>query len=234
MKTVKLLFVALFLNALGYAQNNQSFNVVNPTITPVSPPLTGEIFRFQPGLVTQLQSGSNFDFGNQWFSIGELSTGSQMVYGLRFQLPNKALTFGYQDTNDPSPRVQWIGNSGNQGDLEFRFADSFTSTTSNLVASMTNEGQLILPASNTTGSANIGGVKLAVESDSFRTGIRVNTTQANITGEGVGLSATASFNQSNVSVKGTANGGIGIGGSNIAIQGISTLGFAGFLMVMLP
>ncbi|WP_026753109.1 tail fiber domain-containing protein [Sediminibacter sp. Hel_I_10] len=181
-------------------------------------------------MVTQLQDGTGFGFASdQWFSIGQLNTSpNQMVYGLRFQLPNKALTFGYQDIIDNSPRIQWIGDLFNQGDLEFRFADSFTSTTSNLIASMTNEGQLILPESNTTGLANISGVKLAVESDSFRTGIRVNTIQANTTGEGVGLSATAAFNQSNVSVKGTANGGIGIGGSNIAIQGISNFGFAGF------
>ncbi|WP_179006681.1 hypothetical protein [Winogradskyella forsetii] len=88
MKTVNLFFVALLFNVLGYAQNNQSFNGINTTIAPVSPPLTGEIFRFQPGLVTQLQSGSNFDFTNQWFSLGELTTmNGQMVYGLRFQLP---------------------------------------------------------------------------------------------------------------------------------------------------
>jgi hypothetical protein len=228
MKNLKLLFVFLMGITLSFAQNRTNGNVITG-IPPATPPVANEAFRFRSGVVTQLQSGTGFGFSSsQWFSIGEVNTGSQMVYGLRFQLPNRALTFGYQDTSDTNPRVQWIGNSDNEGDLEFRFADSFTSTTSELIASMTHEGQFVMPNSS-TGGADIRDAKLAVDNNNFRTGIRVNTTQFTPgSGEGVGISATAAFNDSNVSVKGTANGGISIGGSNIAIQGISTLGFAGF------
>jgi hypothetical protein len=222
MKNLKLLFVTLLLSTFGYTQNNQSSTSITD---PISSPLSGEVFRFLPGLVTQSAGGSNFGFTNdQWFSIGEFNTGNNMAYGLRFQLPNRALTFGYQDTSDNNPRLQWIGSGENQGNLEFRFANDFMSTNSNLIATMTHNGQFILPARSISSS---NGTKLSVTNNSYRTGINVNTTQFT-TGEGVGISASAGFNHSNVSVKGTANGGISIGGSNIAIQGISNLGFAGF------
>ncbi len=134
--------LALLSVALGFGQN-QSFTAVQPSITtPIGQQFGGgEIFRFNPGIVTQLDSGSAFDFTtSRWFSFGRLNTGTQTVYGLRFQLPNKALTLGYQDLPDLNPRLQWIGTGASLGNFEFRAANSFNSTNSNLVATMTNDG----------------------------------------------------------------------------------------------
>ena len=151
MKTFLLITMALIFSYIGFAQNNQSFNGVLSSINIPIPQQFGgqEIFRFQPGLVTQLGAGStSFNFNQQWFSIGELNTGSQMVYGLRFQLPNKSLTFGYQDTSDVNPRIQWIGQEESLGDLEFRVANSFTTTTSDLVATMFNDSRTLFGLDN--------------------------------------------------------------------------------------
>jgi len=143
--------------ALG---QNQSFGSVSSSINfPIPQQFgTGEIFRFRPGLVTQLDSGNNFGFTNsRWFSIGRLKTGTQTVYGMRFQLPNKALTMGYQDINDPNPRIQWIGAGSSSGtDLEFRVANSFTSTTSKLVTTMTNDGNTFFGNPLSTNEAKVG------------------------------------------------------------------------------
>ena len=132
MKRLQLLTVFLMLSALGFSQNQSDGTVFTNIFAPIPQQFGGqEIFRFQPGLVTQLGQGSgSFGFNEKWFSIGELNTGSQMVYGLRFQLPNRALTFGYQDTGDSNPRIQWIGEGQGLGNLEFRVADSFGSTNS--------------------------------------------------------------------------------------------------------
>jgi hypothetical protein len=125
----------------AFAQNESSGFIATSITTPS--PISGETFRFGSGIVTQLDSGSGFGFTNdRWFSMGRLFTGSQSVYGLRFQLPNRAITLGYQDLNDTNPRIQWIGASSFSGtDLEFRAANSFTSTSSTLVATMTNDGK---------------------------------------------------------------------------------------------
>ncbi|MBC8753206.1 tail fiber domain-containing protein [Kordia sp. YSTF-M3] len=146
------LILALLFSAISFAQisvgpvpvpisQNQSFGSVSSSIfTPIPQQFSGgEIFRFRPGLVTQLDKGNAFDFNNsRWFSIGKLKTGTQTVFGLRFQLPNTAITMGYQDIADLNPRIQWVGSGT---DLEFRAANSFTSTNSKLVATMTNDGR---------------------------------------------------------------------------------------------
>ena len=113
MKTSSTLFL-IILCFITYGQDNRSDNPVVGNFTGATPgqQFSGqEIFRFQPGLVTQLNSGNGFGFSNdRWFSIGELTTqpSGQRVFGLRFQLPNRALTYGYQDVDDDNPRVQWI------------------------------------------------------------------------------------------------------------------------------
>ena len=138
MKKITLL-VALFFAMLSFAQNESSGSIATTITTPS--PLPGETFRFGPGIVTQLDAGTAFDFNaSQWFSIGRLNTGTQNVYGLRFQLKNRALIMGYQDTNDDNPRIQWIGDT-NKSNLEFRSATSFTSTSSILNATMTFDGR---------------------------------------------------------------------------------------------
>lgn len=141
MKKVTLL-LTLFFAGIAFAQN-QSAGAVQSSITSPIPQqfFGGEIFRFNKGLVTQIDSGNGFGFSSdRWFSIGRLSTGTQTVYGLRFQLPNRAITMGYQDVGDSNPRIQWIGDTV-KSNLEFRSATSFTSTNSTLNATMTYDGR---------------------------------------------------------------------------------------------
>jgi len=109
--------------------------------------------------------------------MGRLFTGTQTVYGLRFQLPNRAATFGYQDLNDANPRIQWIGASNFAGsDLEFRAANSFTSTASTLVATMTDRGNTFFGnplSTNTTrvgvDYGNLGSIRTGVTVDNVST-----------------------------------------------------------------
>jgi hypothetical protein len=161
----------------AFAQNESSGSIATSITTPS--PLSGETFRFGPGIVTQLDSGSGFGFTNdRWFSIGRLFTGSQSVYGLRFQLPNRSITMGYQDLNDANPRIQWIGASSFSGtDLEFRASNSFTSTSSTLVATMTNDGKTFFGKPFTSsGSSTRVGVDYTDVSSGSRTGVEVLNT----------------------------------------------------------
>lgn len=77
MVRLQLITVCLMLCALSYGQNQSSGQVINPINNPIPQQFGGqEIFRFQPGLVTQLQQGPDFGFNeSQWFSIGNLNTG---------------------------------------------------------------------------------------------------------------------------------------------------------------
>ncbi|WP_430410141.1 tail fiber domain-containing protein [Kordia sp.] len=190
MKKITLIF-ALFFTTLCFSQivaqpipRNQSFDPVQSTINNPIPQQfgTGEIFRFRPGLVTQLDSGNDFGFTNsRWFSIGRLNTGSQNVYGLRFQLPNKALTMGYQDLSDINPRIQWVSSgTSSASDFEFRAANSFTSTNSTLVATMTNNGRTLF------------GDPLGA----FDTKVGINYSEVSGTSSRVGLSLENEANQS--------------------------------------
>lgn len=188
----KITFIlALFFTTIGFSQiiaqpvpRNQSFDPVQSTINNPIPQQfgTGEIFRFRPGLVTQLDSGNSFGFtDSRWFSIGRLNTGSQNVYGLRFQLPNKALTMGYQDLSDINPRIQWISSgTSSASDFEFRAANSFTSTNSTLVATMTNNGRTLF------------GDPLGA----FDTKVGINYSEVSGTSSRVGLSLENEANQS--------------------------------------
>ncbi|HLP65465.1 tail fiber domain-containing protein [Flavobacterium sp.] len=163
--------LALLVASFGFAQN-QSFSAVQSSITtPIGQQFSGgEIFRFNPGLVTQLDNGTAFDFtSSRWFSFGRLNTGTQTVYGMRFQLPNKALTLGYQDLADLNPRLQWIGSGTGLGNFEFRAANSFTSTLSTLVATMTNDGNTYF------GDALFTGTKVGIDYKT-NTGLFLRTT----------------------------------------------------------
>ncbi|WP_046755052.1 tail fiber domain-containing protein [Kordia jejudonensis] len=189
MKKITFILISFF-TAISFAQTpipapsptpillgfNQSFGSVSSSINfPIGQQFgTGEIFRFRPGLVTQLDSGSSFGFTNsRWFSIGRLNTGSQNVYGLRFQLPNRALTMGYQDINDTNPRLQWVGAGSSVGtDFEFRVANSFTSTNSTLVATMTNEGNTFFGSPLATSETKVG-VDYSDVATNSRTGVTV-------------------------------------------------------------
>lgn len=142
MRRLQLLSIFLMLSAFSFGQNqNKSVGNVQGFINnPISQFGGQEIFRFQQGVITQLNSGNGFGFSNdRWLSLGELNTGTQTVFGLRFQLPRRGVTFGYQDIEDTNPRIQWIYEEEGIGDLEFRVADDFMSTNSDLVATMRND-----------------------------------------------------------------------------------------------
>lgn len=162
MKTLFALTMMLVISTSAIAQN-QSNGLVNPSIfNPTGQqftsgfPFAPEIFRFRPGLVTQADDfGTPSDpfsfFDARWFSIGRLQTSeAQTVYGLRFQLPFRAVTFGYQDIEDNNPRIQWIYEEEGIGDLEFRVADSFTSTNSDLVATMRSDTGTVFAINNSS------------------------------------------------------------------------------------
>ena len=157
MKT-KLLIIAIFLSIASIAQNNRSAGNILTNFTgatPVQQFSGGEIFRFQPGIITQLDTGTGFGFtADRWFSLGRLNTGSQTVYGLRFQLPNKSVTFGYNNITNANPRIEWVGTGANLGNLEFRVANSFSSTVSTFVASMNSDGSSIFGSSAVAFNSN--------------------------------------------------------------------------------
>jgi Chaperone of endosialidase len=206
---------------MTFGQNNRTFNNILTGIPPGTPFVApNEIFRFQPGNVTQLDLGTGFGFtADRWFSLGKVVTGANTAYGLRFQLPNKAVTFGYQSITNVNPRIEWIDTGANIGDLEFRSANSFTSTTSTLVATMKKNGNTIFG-----NPANISGfrsnAKVAIEFNG-NTGLYILGNQPN-TGLGVGEGIYVSQErpiQSNFAITAIASNG---SDSNIAIYGIAS------------
>jgi hypothetical protein len=144
MKKLLLLVISLCTIGFAFGQSNLSPTQVGFPIAPASTILGAqEIFRFQPGLVTQLQQGPDFDFGpdTRWFSLGQLDAGSQTFYGSRFQYDESAFVTGYTDASPTKPRIEWIHNGGSTADyLEFRVGNGFGSMgmpgTNTLVASM--------------------------------------------------------------------------------------------------
>lgn len=241
-------FLTLFLMTSSFillGQDNRSDGGVIGNFLGATPPqqFSGqEIFRFQPGVVTQLAAGSTaFDFSSsQWFSIGNLDTsllnppfqGTNEVFGLRFQLPNKALIYGYQDIGDINPRIQWIGTGEDLGNLEFRVADSFFSANSTLVARMTPDARFILPQQPLFPSiiTGISDSRLQVLNNTFTNGINV-VTAGNATGDGYAIRARSQDNANNFGVGGfvTSPGSIGSFSYGIYGNAPSTIGtFAGF------
>ncbi|MFK7748331.1 MAG: tail fiber domain-containing protein [Kordia sp.] len=239
MKKFTFLLALLFV-ATSFAQNQSSGSVFSSIFNPIPQQFGGqEIFRFQPGLVTQLDAGTAFDFStSQWFSIGKLNTGSQQVFGLRFQLKNRALTMGYQDTGDVNPRIQWIGDSFASGtDLEFRVANSFISTGSTLVSTMTNDGKtyfgaplasnepkvgidysdspsstktgLIVQNNSSSGSYFTGIKAINNLSGYIKTGIEVQSAGSSYLSTGVSVRTSGTYQNTGVtaSITGTSNGG---------------------------
>ncbi len=200
----------------GQATLNQSLIGVQSSISTPIAAQSSEIFRFRSGLVTQLDLGNNFDLtatsplNSRWFSIGRLNTGSQTVYGLRFQDRNKGVVFGYEDIANPNPRIQWIGTGAGLGNFEFRVANSFNSTISTLVATMRSDGQTVF------------GESTAAFNSTAKTRVlnQVSSTVANSTGLNVDNSGSQN-----------SNGIVSIGRngtqSNYGVLGI-TLGTAPF------
>lgn len=234
----KITFIlALFTSSLIFAQNQSAGPVQSSITTPIPQQFGGtEMFRFSKGLITQLDSGSAFDFStSRWFSFGRLNTGSQTVYGLRFQLPERAITLGYQDVNDDNPRIQWIGDS-TKSNLEFRAATSFTSTSSTLNATMTFDGRTffgkplasneplvgidystvpgstktgLIVRNNTTSGSYFTDIKaINTISGYIKTGVDVNHTGGAYSDTGVNVRVADAFQSTGVrsSVTGSSNG----------------------------
>lgn len=160
----KIIFTSFLLFLATNLFSQETINRSNPSVAafttlPVLAPQAtnfNEIFRFASGNVTQLDLGNTFNFDTtSWFSLGRVNTGAaaggtgNTAYGLRFQLPNRALLFGYQNVNasSPNPRLEWVGESG-AGDLEFRFATSFTNATSTVAAKFKGNGTNIFGISD--------------------------------------------------------------------------------------
>ena len=233
------LFILVILSCLnltfGQATSNQSITQVLPAITNPISGFNGEIFRFRSGIVTQFDDGNNFDLSptsplnSRWFSLGNIRTSAPTVtparnaYGLRFQAGAKALTFGYQNVNDPlniNPRIEWIGTGAALGNLEFRVANSFTSTVSTLVATMLNNGSTvfgtqILNPNNAKVVVQAGqDAGFNIESSSVRSSLNINqlspgtsnTVCANINSR----SSSSSTDNSGLNVR-TEGGGGAIG-----------------------
>ena len=184
--------------------------------------------------MTQLAQGSTaFDFSSQWFSIGNLDTsllpfpltGTNEVFGLRFQLTDRSLIYGYQDVDDDNPRIQWIDDRNGTGNLEFRYADDFMSTESDLVAKMTSDGQLKLPSlTNNFPFLPDNRTRLSVNNNKFLNGISVSTSGLTET-QGTGIKARSDFNASNVAVLGIATTSFPIGTPKpfaAAIKGVAS------------
>ncbi len=183
---------------IGQATTNQSIGTISTNITNPTAAQSGEIFRFRAGSVRQLDAGTSFNFTNsRWFSLGRVATGTQTVYGLRLQLPNKSVNFGYQDINSPNPRIQWIGTGGNLGDLEFRVANSFTSTNSTLVARMTKDGNTIFGNPTNLFGTNPLNAKVDIESTGelgLKISVPNNSSVFNSTGFEVQMEDNQPFN----------------------------------------
>lgn len=131
----------LLISMVGFSQNRSQGTVL--TTIPPSNLGTQEVFRFRPGLVTQLQNGTDFSFGatDRWLSLGELVTppSGQRLHGMRIQDEGKALVMGY-GSNDTKAFIQYISTNAVGRGLDIKFADSFTSAQSTLTASFRANG----------------------------------------------------------------------------------------------
>lgn len=137
----KQLLILSFLGCgFAFGQNLSQGAVVNFGL-----PAGGQqVFQFAPGFVGQLIPPTTAFATNptdRWFSIGQVTSGSQTFYGQRFQYDGRALVTGYTNALPNNPRIEWIHNGGSTaGNLEFRVANNFTNGLSSIVASMTPQG----------------------------------------------------------------------------------------------
>lgn len=128
--------LGILLSMMAFSQQNQSDGSVSPAITNPNP-IANEIFRFQPGQVTQLDQGSIFNPSSRFFTLGRFANGSQTGYGLRLVAHGRALGFGYPNLNSLNPQITWKGtNSSTLGNLEFRYSPTFAPGNTQLTATM--------------------------------------------------------------------------------------------------
>lgn len=229
---VKLLFLLLISN-FAFSQNFSNGAVLSPIPAVPGAPST-EIFRFRPGVFTQLDfnaiPGQGFTFDNsRWFAFGRVPAGTQTFYGLRFQLPRKAITMGYNDLNALNPRIEWIGDlaTGNLGNLEYRVGTSLGTIgvpgNNILVATMTSQGNTVFgitnPFGNTATSPKVGVVTTSNNAVAIRTDsgqglfVRSNTGLGiNVETGGQGMNIN-SFGSSGFNVSTTGNSSFVAGGT---------------------
>lgn len=130
----QLLILSLLGCGFAFGQNLSQGSVVNFGL-----PAGGQqVFQFAPGFVGQLIPPTTAFTTNptdRWFSVGQVTSGSQTFYGQRFQYDNRALVTGYTNALPNNPRIEWIHNGGSTaGNLEFRVANNFTNGLSSIVA----------------------------------------------------------------------------------------------------
>lgn len=210
----QLLFFGLFGCGLAFGQNNSN----GPVFTTLSGP---EVFDFKPGFIGQLQNGTSFTSllpTDRWFSMGQVTAGSQVFYGQRFQYDGRALVTGYTNNSPSNPRIEWIHSGGaTAGNLEFRVANSFTGGASDLVASMTPGGNtyfgtnnaLFAPLVPRVGISFNGRAGLEVISDGVLTvtdpyGIRISLSHNSNVAKG--LESSVSVGETSIAVQGKAEG----------------------------
>jgi len=149
-----------------FAQNKSNGTIVtaSPILPSLLPPGNTEAFRFSPGLITQLDLGTGFDFtsSSQWSSLGRLSTTGQTLYGLRVQRAGRGLIFGYSGAPQGStptlgtPVIQWVGEGAvTPGDLLFRTSASSTSATSTQVLKLRSDATAVLATASKYETGNI-------------------------------------------------------------------------------
>jgi hypothetical protein len=145
---------------------------------------------------------------------------------------------GYQNLTDINPRLQWIGAGSSAGtDFEFRVANSFTSTSSTLVATMTNDGKtyfgaplssneplvgidysnissstrtgLIVQNTSTSGSYFTGLKLINNVSGYIKTGLDVQSGGSSYLSTGINVSSSGTYQNTGIrsSITGTSNGG---------------------------
>jgi hypothetical protein len=210
----QLLFFGLFGCSVAFGQNNSN----GPVFTTLSGP---EVFDFKPGFIGQLQNGTSFTSllpTDRWFSMGQVTAASQVFYGQRFQYDGRALVTGYTNNSPSNPRIEWIHSGGaTAGNLEFRVANGFTGGVSDLVASMTPEGNtyfgtnnaLFAPLVPRVGISFNGRAGLEVISDGVLTvtdpyGIRISLSHNSNVAKG--LESSVSVGETSIAVQGKAEG----------------------------
>jgi hypothetical protein len=210
----QLLFFGLFGCSVAFGQNNSN----GPVFTTLSGP---EVFDFKPGFIGQLQNGTSFTSllpTDRLFSMGQVTAASQVFYGQRFQYDGRALVTGYTNNSPSNPRIEWIHSGGaTAGNLEFRVANGFTGGVSDLVASMTPEGNtyfgtnnaLFAPLVPRVGISFNGRAGLEVISDGVLTvtdpyGIRISLSHNSNVAKG--LESSVSVGETSIAVQGKAEG----------------------------
>lgn len=235
-----LLFFGLFGCGLAFGQNQVITGLTNTLLA------GPEIFRFDQGYASQIQSGTGFGTGsgNRWLSFGQVTQGGQTFYGNRFQYDGRALVTGYTNNSPSNPRIEWIHSGGaSAGNLEFRVANGFTGGISNLVASMTPQGSTYFGVNNSlfaplvprVGISFNGRAGLEVVSDGVLTvtdpyGIRIGLShQTNVA---KGLESSVSGGETSIAVLGKAEGF----SNSIGVYGISstTTQFGAAIYGLLP